>query len=67
MTSSEEGRRCESALEWAQVRAPAADGVSRREIARRLQMNRRTVAQLLASGEPPRYQIDGALVTVLLA
>ena len=35
-----------SALEWAQVRALAADGVSEREIARRLGVNRRTVARL---------------------
>ncbi len=45
-----------SALEWAQVRALAADGVSQREIARRLGMNRRTVARLAASVEPPRYR-----------
>jgi transposase len=45
-----------SALEWAQVRGLAADGISRREIARRLGMNRRTVARLLASDEPPRYR-----------
>ncbi len=45
-----------SALEWAQVRALVADGVSEREIARRLGMNRRTVARLARSGEPPRYQ-----------
>ena len=44
-----------SALEWAQVRALAADGLSRREIARRLGINRRTVARLLASEETPRY------------
>jgi transposase len=43
-------------LEWAQVRALAADGISRREIARRLGINRRTVARLLASDEPPRYR-----------
>jgi transposase len=43
-------------LEWAQVRALAADGVSEREIARRLGMNRRTVARLARSGEPPRYR-----------
>jgi transposase len=43
-------------LEWAQVRALAADGVSRREIARRLGINRRTVARLLASDELPRYR-----------
>ena len=45
-----------SALEWAQVRALAADGVSQREIACRLGMNRRTVARLLAGEEPPRYR-----------
>jgi transposase len=43
-------------LEWAQVRALAADGISRREIACRLGINRRTVARLLASDEPPRYR-----------
>ena len=45
-----------SALEWAQVRAVAADGVSQREIAQRLGINRRTVARLLSSDEPPCYR-----------
>jgi transposase len=45
-----------SALEWARVRALAADGVSEREIACRLGMNRRTVARLAGSVEPPRYR-----------
>jgi transposase len=45
-----------SALEWAQVRALVSDGVSEREIARRLGMNRRTVARLARSVEPPRYR-----------
>ncbi len=45
-----------SALEWAQVRALAADGISQREIASRLGINRRTVARLAASDEPPRYR-----------
>ena len=45
-----------SALEWARVRTLAADGLSQREIARRLGINRRTVARLLASEEPPRYR-----------
>ena len=45
-----------SALEWAQVRALAADGVSEREIARRLGINRRTAARLALSKEPPRYR-----------
>jgi DNA-binding transcriptional regulator LsrR (DeoR family) len=35
-----------SAMEWAQVRALAADGVSQREIAARLGINRRTVKRL---------------------
>jgi transposase len=45
-----------SALEWAQVRAMAVDGVSQREIARRLGINRRTVRRLVEAGEPPRYE-----------
>ena len=45
-----------SALEWAQVRALVVDGVSEREIARRLGMHRRTVARLARSAEPPRYR-----------
>lgn len=44
-----------SALEWAQVRAMAADGVSQREIAARLGINRRTVKRLMDADEPPRY------------
>jgi transposase len=43
-------------LEWAQVRALAADGISQREIAERLGINRRTVARLARSDEPPRYR-----------
>jgi len=45
-----------STLEWAQVRALAADGASEREIARRLGINRRTAARLARSEEPPRYR-----------
>ncbi len=45
-----------SALEWAQVRALVADGVSEREIAQRLGINRRTAARLARSEEPPRYR-----------
>jgi transposase len=45
-----------SALEWAQVRALVADGLSQREIAERLGMNRRTVARLAVAEEPPRYR-----------
>jgi len=43
-------------MEWAQVRALAADGVSQREIAERLGINRRTVKRLLEADEPPRYR-----------
>ena len=45
-----------SAMEWARVRALAADGVSEREIAAWLGINRRTVARLAAADEPPRYR-----------
>ncbi len=45
-----------SALEWAQVRAMTADGLSQREIAGRLGINRRTVKRLLENDEPPRYE-----------
>ena len=44
-----------SALDWAQVRAMDADGISQREIARRLGINRKTVARLMEAEEPPRY------------
>jgi len=47
------------ALEWARVRTLAADGLSQREIARRLGINRRTVARLLGCEEPPRYRRAG--------
>jgi transposase len=43
-------------MDWAQVQALAADDVSQREIARRLGINRRTVARLLAATAPPRYR-----------
>jgi hypothetical protein len=41
---------------WAAARELAAVGVSQREIARRLELNRRTVARLVAADEPPRYR-----------
>jgi hypothetical protein len=43
-------------MEWAQVRALAADGVSQREIAARLGINRRTVRRLVEAADPPRYR-----------
>lgn len=45
-----------SALEWAQAKALAADGVSQREIARRLGINRRTVKRMLECDAPPTYR-----------
>ena len=50
------GEEVRSAVEWAQLRAMAADGVSQREIARRLGINRRTVKRLIGAVEPPRYE-----------
>jgi len=44
-----------STMEWAQVRALTADGVTQREIAARLGINRRTVARMAAAVEAPRY------------
>lgn len=41
---------------WAAAKELAAEGVSQREIARRLKLNRRTVARLIAADEPPRYR-----------
>ncbi len=45
-----------SVSEWAEVRALVADGVSQREIAERLGMNRRTVKRLAEAPRPPRYR-----------
>ena len=53
--SEEAAKEVRSAVEWAQVRALAADGLSQRQIAARLGINRRTVARLAAAVEPPRY------------
>lgn len=55
MWLSGEAREVRSALEWAQVKAMAADGVSQRQIALRLGINRRTVRRLLEAEGPPRY------------
>jgi transposase len=41
---------------WAAAKELAAEGVAQREIARRLKLNRRTVARLVAADEPPRYR-----------
>jgi transposase len=45
-----------SALEWAEARAMAADGLSKSEIARRLGINRRTASKLVEADEPPGYR-----------
>ncbi len=45
-----------SALEWAQVKAMAVDGVSQRQIAAMLGINRRTVRRLLQAEAPPSYR-----------
>lgn len=44
-----------SALEWAEAKAMAADGVTKSEIARRLGINRRTAARLVEAAGPPSY------------
>jgi transposase len=44
-----------SALDWAEIRTLAGDGVSQRQIAARLGINRRTIARALATDAPPRY------------
>jgi hypothetical protein len=51
----EGGEEVRSAMEWAQVGALMADGVSQREVAAGLRINRRTVARLAAAAEPPRF------------
>jgi transposase len=55
-SSREAAGEVRSEVEWAQVRAMAADGVKQREIARRLGINRRTVKRLVEADEPPRYE-----------
>jgi transposase len=51
----EAGKGVRGAMDWAQVRALAADGVSQREIARRLGIGRNTVRRMVEACEPPRY------------
>ena len=46
--------------EWAKVRELYREGVSGKAIARRLDMSRNTVARLLASAAPPRYEREPA-------
>jgi transposase len=49
-----DGESTESAKKWRDVKRLSGDGVSQREIARRLQINRRTVARMAASETPPQ-------------
>jgi len=44
-----------SALEWAEAKAMAADGLTKSEIAKRLGINRRTAAKLVEAAKPPSY------------
>ena len=53
--SIEEAEEVRSAVDWAEVRAMHADGITKREIARRLGISRNTVERLLSASEPPRY------------
>ena len=43
-------------MEWARAKTMAADGISQREIAARLGINRRTVRRMLIAEEPPSYR-----------
>lgn len=45
-----------NAMEWAKVRTMEADGISRRQIAKQLGINPRTVKRLAESDEPPSYR-----------
>jgi transposase len=64
-----------SALEWAEAKAMAADGLTKSEIARRLGINRRTAAKLVEAIEPPSSSrapagsrldpLEGVLRTIL--
>jgi len=52
----EEAEEVRSAVDWAEVRAMHADGIKKREIARRLGISRNTVDKLIDAREPPRYE-----------
>jgi transposase len=54
--STRRPREVRSAVDWAEVRAMHADGVKKREIARRLGISRNTVDKLIDAKEPPRYE-----------
>jgi transposase len=46
--------------DWSEVRRLDREGLSKRAIARRLQMSRTTVYRLLALSEPPAYEREPA-------
>ena len=50
------GPKSDKAENWKAARRLAAEGFSQREIAHRLELNRRTVARLVAADELPRYR-----------
>ncbi len=58
--TGEATREVRSVMEWAQVKAMAADGLSQSEISRRLELNRRTVKRLIEAAEPPSYSREPA-------
>lgn len=53
--TGEAAEEVRSALEWAEAKAMAADGLTKSEIAKRLGINRRTAARLVEASEPPHY------------
>src|SRR3954465_4583459 len=63
------GGRVRSVSEWAQVRTLVADGMSQREIAARLGMNRRTVPRLAEADVAPRYRREpsGSMLDPLMS
>jgi len=58
--AGEATREVRSVMEWAQVKAMAADGLSQSEISRRLGLNRRTVKRLIEAVGPPSYSREPA-------
>jgi transposase len=55
-TGEAKATRMDRPAKWAAARKLAAEGYSQREIAQRLDINRRTVARLIAADAPPRYR-----------
>jgi transposase len=55
-----EGSELRTIMEWAKVGELVAKGLTQRQIAEQLGMNRRAAAWLAASPEPPRYEREPA-------